>query len=264
MIFFLEYDYLIVKQERLLFTGYLNYFNLYSITESYKRWNATLGGFVGKEFSWLLYRSTTCRMKLIAFDITLRARTQCDFFESVSQRVSCSVQRAACTACSQACGAGAFVRGIGSRPAPRRCNARVTDYLRHTLPAVHCRYTQASRRATCSPDRSIWDEIEASWKAVHLRDAYNDDPRVQARPVKCRHPMEAWELLLYMQHEYIYLFIHVFLSLKLIFRRWYCWKIYTSNRRSILFENINWKCFFYHRKNALARLRFLYYAKSEQ
>ncbi|EGI65796.1 Nuclear hormone receptor FTZ-F1 [Acromyrmex echinatior] len=34
--------------------------------------------------------------------------------------------------------AGAFVRGIGSRPtprraAPRRCNARVIDYLRHTL-----------------------------------------------------------------------------------------------------------------------------------
>lgn len=88
------------------------------------------------------------------------------FLSSRSLRGSLEVQRAAC---SQACGAGAFVRGIGSRPAPR-CNARVTDYLRHTtLPAAHCRYTQVSGRATCSPDpRSIdrSNEIGDSWKDV--------------------------------------------------------------------------------------------------
>lgn len=148
-----------------------------------------------------------CRTKFIAFnsttaDTTLRARARCDFFEPVypgfSRRSTREVQRAAC---SQACGAGAFVRGIGSRPAPRRCNARVTDYLRHTtLPTAHCRYTQAPGRATCCPDRRLIDPIRrdrgktrARARArgtpfnVHLR----DDLCVQARHSVKRHSVEA-------------------------------------------------------------------------
>lgn len=115
----------------------------------------------GGRFSGKIFAKLRCQAKFIILATQQQhcARARCDFFfSSRSLRSSLEVQRAAC---SQACGAGAFVRGIGSRPAPRQCNARVTDYLRHTTPsAAYCRHTQASGRATCSPDRRSIDRSD--------------------------------------------------------------------------------------------------------
>lgn len=74
-----------------------------------------------------------------------------------SRRARCSVQRAARRTVR---GFRAWNR-LKACAAPRRCNARVTDYLRHrTLPTASLPvYTQAPRRATCSPDRRSIDRI---------------------------------------------------------------------------------------------------------